>query len=149
LTDNRAIDTEPLWSPDGRHVLFTSDRSGSAQIYRVPARGGRAERLTFDGSFNADASISPDGRRLALVNGDGGRFRIALYDMDRRRAVSLTDGPLDEAPAFAPNGAMILYAAQERGRGVLAAVSEDGGVHQLLVLPGAEVREPAWSPLPK
>ena len=41
---------------------------------------------------------------------------------------------------------MILYATREGDRGVLAAVSEDGSVHQLLVLEEGEVREPAWSP---
>ena len=50
---------------------------------------------------------------------------------------------------FAPNGAMVLYAAREGRRGVLYAVSADGRVRQRLVLAEGDVREPAWSPYRK
>lgn len=146
LTRDRAIDTEPVWTPDGRSLIFTSDRSGAPQIYRVSVDGGRADRITFDGSYNADADISPDGTRLVMVNGDGGRFRIAMLDLKTGLFRVLTRGRLDEAPSFAPNGAMVLYATEENGRGILAAVSSDGRVHQSLVLQEGEVREPDWSP---
>ena len=54
LTSDEAIDTEPEWSRDGESVYFTSDRAGNAQIYQVPANeGGRAERVTFTGGYNA------------------------------------------------------------------------------------------------
>jgi TolB protein len=58
----------------------------------------------------------------------------------------LTDTPLDESPSFAPNGRMILYATERAGRGVLASVSSDGRVRQLLKLQEGDVREPVWSP---
>ena len=61
----------------------------------------------------------------------------------------LTDGSIDESPSFAPNGRMILYATEVRGRGVLSAVSSDGRVKQRLSENAADVREPAWGPLPK
>ncbi|OOG25623.1 Tol-Pal system beta propeller repeat protein TolB [Thioalkalivibrio denitrificans] len=147
LTDSRSIDTEPEWMPDGRSILFTSDRSGSPQIYEVSANGGQARRLSFEGRYNGNATVSPDGRLIAMVNGEGGRFRIAVLDRSNRLFRLLTDGRLDEAPSFAPNGSMIIYAtAGARGQGELAAVSADGRVRQSLVLQEGEVREPAWSP---
>jgi TolB protein len=51
LTTNRAIDTEGSWSPDGKQIYFTSDRSGGPQIYRVSTSGGTPERVTFEGSY--------------------------------------------------------------------------------------------------
>ena len=54
-----------------------------------------------------------------------------------------------EWASFAPNGAMVLYAAREGRRGVLYAVSADGRVRQRLVLAEGDVREPAWSPYRK
>jgi len=146
LTRDPAIDTEPAWSPDGRALVFTSDRSGRPQLYRIKAEGGPAERLTFEGDYNARASYSPDGKMLTLVSGHKGRYHIATLRLDTRGLQVLTDTPLDESPTFAPNGRMVLYATEVRGRGVLASVSADGRVRQLYRLESGDVREPAWSP---
>ncbi len=148
LTHNRAIDTEAAWEPDGKSIVFTSDRGGSPQLYRIPVSGGQAQRLTFDGNYNARASISPDGKHIAMVHRVKGRFVIAVLDTATGRLRTLTDGPLDESPSIAPNGSMVIYAADEGGRGVLAAVSMDGRVQQRLATKTGAVREPAWSPKP-
>jgi TolB protein len=147
ITDNVAIDTEPTWSPDGRTLVFTSDRGGRPQLYKSPVTGGRAQRLTFEGDYNAGAAFSPDGQHLAMVHGQGGRYRIAVLDLGSGLLRVVSDGTLDESPSFAPNGSMIIYATQFEGRGVLAAVSVDGRVRQRLMLHEGDVREPAWSPL--
>lgn len=146
ITYNSAIDTEPVWWPDGRTLIFTSDRSGAPQLYRVPVNGGRAKRLTFEGNYNARASISQDGKYIAMVNRDQGVFKIGVLEMDNNLFRVLTDGNLDESPSFAPNGSMILYANSQGNRGELAAVSVDGRVRQRLVSQGGDVREPAWGP---
>ena len=104
------------------------------------------KRVTFDGDYNARASISPDAELFAMVHGQSNRFRIAVLDRDRNVTRVLSDGPLDESPSFAPNGSMILYATEEGGRGALAAVSADGRVRQKLRVSEGSVREPAWSP---
>lgn len=57
----------PSFSPDGRYVFFTSDRSGKKQIYRLPLDGGEGEPLTdWKGSLNAYA-VSPDGKSIAFT----------------------------------------------------------------------------------
>jgi len=147
LTFDPAIDTEPAWSPDGRDIVFTSDRAGTPQIYRMNASGGSTERLTFDGDYNARASYSADGKYITFVNRNlGGGFHIATLQLDNRSLQVLTDTTLDESPSFAPNGRLIIYATEVRGRGVLASVSADGRVRQLYKLEEGDVREPAWSP---
>jgi len=147
LTNHWSIDTEPTWAPDGSSIYFTSDRGGKPQIYEVPATGGEARRVTFQGQYNARASVDPKGR-IAMAQGAGNVYRIAVLDRSigsgENRFVS--PGNLDESPSFAPNGSMILYAAREDGRGVLYAVSADARVRQRLVLADGDVREPAWSP---
>jgi TolB protein len=150
VTRSYGADIEPAWFPDGRSLVFTSDRSGRPQLYRksVDARGGigRAQRLTFDGVENLRPCVSPDGKRIAMVNNNGGQYRIAVLDLEAEQLSVLTDGQLDESPGFAPNGSMLIYASQARGRGVLAAVSSDGRSSHKLRFQQGEVREPAWSP---
>jgi TolB protein len=146
LTDGPAIDTEPAWTADGRQVLFTSDASGGPQIYRVPSSGGRAQRVTFDGSYNARPRVSPDGNSLAVVHNDRGNYRIATIDLARSALQVLTDGRLDESPSFAPNGEILIYATREGSRGVLATVTADGRIRQRISAVEGDVREPSWGP---
>jgi TolB protein len=149
MTVTSAIDTEPNFSPDGELLLFTSDRGGSPQIYGMPVAGGEARRLTFEGTYNVSPRFSPDGKSFTFIQRNGGRFNVAVQDLTTRQVQVLTDGSIDESPSFAPNGRMILYATEVRGRGVLSAVSSDGRVKQRLTEEAGDVREPAWGPLPK
>ena len=146
ITRNFAIDTEAKWMPDGQSLIFTSDRSGKPQLYQAAATGGDATRITFQGNYNANASISYDGKHIAMVQGNGNVYRIAVLDRSKGDSRMISPGSLDDHPSFAPNASMILYAATDGPRGVLYAVSADGRVRQRLVLADGDVREPAWSP---
>lgn len=145
VTEGGAIDTEAVWIDDDT-LVFTSDRSGGPQLYEVSSRGGRAERITFEGKYNASPTVSPDGETVAFVHGVDGRFQIAALDRSSGFFQTLTQGTLDESPTFSPNGQMILYATEKNGRGTLGAVSLDGSVVQSLTLDDGSFREPAWSP---
>ena len=148
ITDDPGIDTEPQWSKDGQSLYFTSDRAGGPQIYRVAARANeKPRRLTFQGSYNARPRLSPDESQLVFVTQEEGGYHIARMDLRGRGDVQvLTKGRFDVSPSYAPNGASILYASRDHGRGVLALVSADGRVQEKLVSSEGEVQEPAWSP---
>ena len=148
ITNQFGIDTAAVFSPDGGSLYFMSDRGGKPQIYKAPASGGGATRVTFQGSYNGDPTVSYDGKKIAMTQGNGNNYRIALLDqsLGSPRWSMLSPGSLDESPSFAPNASMILYAAREGSRGVLYAVSADARVRQRLVLANGDVREPAWGP---
>ncbi len=149
LTRHRAIDTEGTWSPDGRYIYFTSDRSGGPQVYRISANGGTPERITFEGSYNARPRLSPDGTRLAMVHNDRGNFRIAVMNIERKDLLILSTGRQDESPSFAPNSDSLIYATRQGGDGVLETVSADGLIRQKMASGQGDVREPVWSPFPR
>ncbi|HET6545946.1 MAG TPA: Tol-Pal system beta propeller repeat protein TolB [Rhodanobacteraceae bacterium] len=147
ITHHFAIDTEATWAPDGQSLYFTSDRSGKPQIYQVSSAGGEPTRVTFQGQYNARVTvIDAKGTKLAMVQGNGNVYRIAVLDRSTNQYTLVSPGNEDESPSFAPNGSMLLYATSEGSRGVLYAVSADGRVRQRLVLANGDVREPAWGP---
>jgi len=59
ITDGPGIDDSPSWSPDGRHLVFSSTRDGKNHIYMIGADGTELERLTSGGTNHASPSWSP------------------------------------------------------------------------------------------
>lgn len=148
VTEDAAIDTEPVFSPDGQSLYFTSDRGGRPQIYRAPLGGGRPVRVTFEGGYNARPQLSADGSRLAVVTTQGGGYRIGVLDLVGGGLRTLTEGPNDESPAFAPNGQWLLFASRRGGRAVLTVVAGDSGSRAVLSTAGGDIRSPTWGRLP-
>jgi TolB protein len=127
-------------------LVFTSNRGGSPQIYKIDALSGRVERLTFRGSYNARAQTSPDGHDLVMVHRENGQFHISVQNLQRDLFANLTKTSLDESPSISPNGSMVIYATQHKNMGVLGAVAINGNIKYLLPAHRGEVREPVWSP---
>jgi dipeptidyl aminopeptidase/acylaminoacyl peptidase len=90
LTTADANDSDPRISPDGRSLLFVSDRSGESQAWLLPLAGGEARKLTdLKGGVQA-ARWSPDGRRIALA-AESGVDRLAVGDPKDPVARRITD----------------------------------------------------------
>jgi TolB protein len=149
LTRSSSIDTEPVFSADGRSLYFTSDRGGAPQIYRMAVSGGEPTRVTFGSTYNTSPRISPDGRLLAFLTRRSGGYFVGLKDLNSGNETVLTDGGREEAPSFAPNGQWVMYATRSGGRETLMAASVDGRVKQRLTSSLGDIREPSWGPYGK
>lgn len=153
FSQSDSIDTEPQFSPDGKWIYFTSDRGGSPQIYRMSAQAGEnvdaAKRITFKGNYNTSPRISPDGNLLAYISQMGGGYRLHTFNLQTNEIIGLTDTAHDETPTFAANGKYIIYATRFGNKNVLAAVSIDGRMHQVLSLSASNAKEPSWGPFMK
>ena len=120
LTDGPALDYNAVFSPDGRWVVFTSERSGNAELYALQLQMGRSPiRLTDNPAMDDAASFAPDGKRLAFVStrdGDADIFVMPFSPTDPtadRSAVNLTRRPGgDFNPAFSPDGRHIAFSRQ-------------------------------------
>jgi TolB protein len=146
ITFSGTIDTEPNFSPDGQSLLFTSDRGGSAQIYRMPVEGGAAQRMTFGEGNNYSPRYSPDSKGFVYTHFNNGKFYIAAQDFQSGQVEILSAGGWEKKPSYAPNGKLILFASEARGRGILATVSSDGRVQQHMFTQSGDAREPVWGP---
>jgi len=143
LTHSKAIDTEPSWA-SANSIIFTSDRGGAPQIYRIPASGGSAKRITFDGRYNSGADAANN--KMAFITRRGRGFNVAISSIGGSDKSVLSNGRLDESPSISPNGAMVAYITMRDGQNTLAVVSDTGRAKQFLTSPAGDVREPAWSP---
>ncbi len=91
LFDTPGFDYDATWSPDGATIVYTSDRDGSPDLFRIKPDGTGRERLTDDPAYDDQAAFSPDGTQLAFVSTrNGGYARIWTMDLRSRRAKAVT-----------------------------------------------------------
>ena len=64
ITTNAAYDGDPVWSPDGKQIAFSTDRNGNFDVYLVAAEGGVAQRITTNSATEIPLAFSPDGKEI-------------------------------------------------------------------------------------
>ena len=99
LTNNRALDWAPSWSPDGEHIAFTSDRDGNFEIYIMRVDGGGQRNLTRHRADDWYPSWSPFSDRIAFGSDRGRNHDVYVMDLDGGNVRNLTrHADIDDDP---------------------------------------------------
>jgi len=158
VTDDRALDWSPVWSPDGRYLYFSSDRGGSMNLWRVQLdeMSGKTlappEPIGTPSPDSAQMSLSRDGRRLVYVQRMATRnVQRILFDLKRETAVGepewVTRGTkLAVMPEISPDSRSIAFFTLAPSQEDIFVANADGSdLRQLTDDPHMD-RTPRWSP---
>lgn len=104
------INSYPMPSPDGAHVVFQSNRSGRWEVYRMAADGSGLLQLTDEPGDNVTPVWSPDGTRIAFAASPEGHSDVFVMSADGSGRHRLTDHPGDDShPHWSADGERIVF----------------------------------------
>jgi hypothetical protein len=147
LTDDHWNDASPSWSPDGRELVFESNRSGAEQLYTVSAAGGTARRLLSDDAEDTQPAWSSTGL-IAFRSNRSGSEQIYVMNARGGEVRQVTHQPgVNEDPSWSPDGTELAYAGGAEGQIQVFAIGLRGGPARQLThdVPG-DNELPAFSP---
>lgn len=153
LTIN-GINTAPKFSPNGKSVIFTSDRGGRPNIYVAPinSKYPQSSRLSSKIYQGYEPNYTPDGKDVVFMNQSARSkgTRIAVFDISNSDLKILTNGKSDASPTVSPFGDMVAYvASNSRGYNSIDMVSLNGDNHFSIVNIDDNktlIQSPSWSP---
>ena len=147
LTDTEAKNMSPNWSPDGKNLVFQTDRDGNVEIYVMNADGSGQVNLTNDPSNDQYPSWSPDGKMIAFTSDRDGNEEIYLMNADGSNVTRLTDDAgRNKRPKWSPDGRMIAFYSDRSGNFEVYVMAIDGsGVTKLTDHPDFD-GFPSWQP---
>ena len=127
LTDNHAYDAECAFSSDGKWIIFTSLRTGDAELYAMRANGRDVVQLTTTKGYDGGPFFSPDGKRIVYRSDRAGNDLLQIFTSEivrdhggaitglRRERQLTRDNNVNWGPVWHPDGRHIIYATSIHG----------------------------------
>ena len=160
ITENPNNDWDPSWSPDGKRIVFTSNREGlfNPEIYVMDVNGGNLQRLTNNADDDGDPSWSPDSKRIVFSAAREGHFankfaitsEIYVMDADGGNQQRITENLFEDwHPSWSPDGKRIAFESDRKGdlqKFEIYVIDADGKNEQRLTENHVDDGAPSWSP---
>ncbi len=149
------------WSPDGKFLVYTGQRNGVFDIYRIPVEGGEEVQLTSTPTLDDGPEYTPDGRYIYFNSVRSGRMQIWRMKPDGSHPEALTDDEYNNwFPHISPDGKQVIFVTYLVGevdpsdhpaakRVYLRMMPLDGGTPKVVAyLYGGQgtLNVPSWSP---
>lgn len=142
LTHGNSGDRQPAYSPDGQWIVFSSNRTGNLDLWKVQVQSGTVVRLTDDASEDWDPAFTPDGKHILWSSARAGHFEIWMADADGTGARQVThDGVDAENPTSVAGTDWIVYASYNAARAGVWKIKTDGTQAKQLVAGAINVPE--------
>ena len=104
------VDGYPTLSPDGKTLLFESDRTGNSELYTMNMDGTNLKQLTVNDANDDSPTWSPDGKKIVFTSERDDNPEIYIMDADGKNSKRLTSTPGDDShPKFSPDGLRIVF----------------------------------------
>ena len=149
--------SQPSWSPDGRAVVFTSNRDGNFDLYVIKSNGQGLRQLTFTNNSvrNFEPQWSPDGRTILFSRSGQSatavpQAHLFVLRLGSSAVVQLTRSPADrgagdQSPAWSPNGTRIAFTSDRMGSNDVYVMRSDGSKLQRLTMNNSNDNHPTWA----
>ncbi|QDV27406.1 S41 family peptidase [Aureliella helgolandensis] len=160
LTNNEAVDDQPLFSPDGKSLAFVSNRTGTSQLFVMATDGSSLRQVSYHSEGYSLEDWFPDGKSL-LATGSRDHFhrdanRLLQVDLTQRRADKVLVDAMVEDPKLSPDGQRVLFTREgerwwrkgyqgERASQIWQLDLKSGEFTELLH-EGVECMWPLWMP---
>lgn len=127
LTDGNSVDRQPVYSPDGTKILFSSNRGGNLDLWIFDAASESLTQLTDDTANDWDPAFMPDGSRIIWSSDRSGNLEIWIASLDGGGARQVTrDGVDAENPTASSDGEWIIYSTSNPKHVGLWKIRQDG-----------------------
>ena len=141
------------WTPDGKEIVFSSNRSGSYALWRISSAGGEPHPLEVGTENAADPAISRQGNLLAYtqINFDANIYKIDLPRTKAEKAGSpvrlIASTRMDRNPRLSSDGKRIVFESNRTGSYEIWTSDSDGtNENQLTFFRGPDTMNACWSP---
>ncbi|MDX1582814.1 MAG: DPP IV N-terminal domain-containing protein, partial [Thermoanaerobaculia bacterium] len=127
LTRGSGIDRQPVYSPDGKWIMFSSTRSGNLDLWQLSTESGEVSRVTDDVANDWDPGFTPDGESILWSSDRSGNYEIWMARRDGSGARQVTRDEIDaENPTMTPDGSWITYASAGSDKRGIWKIRPDG-----------------------
>ncbi len=146
LTSDMRLGGMPVWTPDGRWIIFSSARGGSLTLWRIPADGGQPESITTGAGEDSEPEISADGTKLIYTNVRNNWGLVLLNPVTGQQQELLERRDALLWPRFSPSGDSIAFFHPIGGGAQVFTIGADGkNLRQITQDKGGMSIMPCWS----